>query len=182
VDAGARVVADSGVLLFAKSPGAVKTYSHLFEGRQMDKTYLAVAPGKALDFEGACQLKLAPDLRRLGRIKVDARHGKTAETYFRGLKIHGNFSLIEQRTVTGYTHQIRVHRAEAGPPIAGDELYGKSLSRPSATLSPSDGATDSLSLGLRAVGLVYFNPSTKTRVEIRAPMEIFLIEYEFTAM
>jgi RluA family pseudouridine synthase len=161
-----RLDADtSGVLLFAKSRGAVETYSKMFESRQMEKTYLAVASGQAPDVEWTCQLKLAPDPRRVGRVKVDARLGKPAETQFRLLKIHGNDLLIEARPVTGRTHQIRVHLAEAGLPIVGDELYGRGM--------------DNLPLGLRAVRLAYFNPFTKARVEIHAPTENFLKEFGF---
>ncbi|HKW30224.1 MAG TPA: RluA family pseudouridine synthase [Verrucomicrobiae bacterium] len=156
----------SGVLLFAKSRGAVESYSKMFEGRQMEKAYLAVVSGRPLDGEWTCQLKLAPDPKRVGRVKVDARYGKMAETQFRLLKTHGNFSLVEAQPVTGRTHQIRVHLAEAGLPIAGDELYGSN--------------TGNLPLGLRAVRLAYFDPFTKARVEIRAPAEQFLKDFGFS--
>jgi RluA family pseudouridine synthase len=161
-----RLDADtSGVLLFAKSRGVVETCSKMFEGRQMEKTYLAVAAGKALDGEWTCQLKLAPDPKCDGRMRVDARRGKPAETHFRSLKTHGEYSLIEARPVTGRTHQIRVHLAEAGLPIVGDELYGSRIG--------------DLPLGLRAVRLAYFNPFTKARVEIHAPTDNFLQEFGF---
>jgi 23S rRNA-/tRNA-specific pseudouridylate synthase len=110
-----RLDADtSGVLLFAKSRGAVEIYSKMFESRQMEKKYLAVASGRALDIEWTCQLKLAPDPGQVGRVKVDARQGKPAETRFRLLQSHEKVSLIEACPVTGRTHQIRVHLAEAG--------------------------------------------------------------------
>ena len=155
----------TGVLLFAKSRGAVETYSKMFEGRQMEKTYLAVASGRTLDLEWTCQLKLAPDPGQVGRVKVDPRRGKPAETHFRLLQSHEKYSLIEAHPVTGRTHQIRVHLAGAGLPIVGDELYGDFKSN--------------LPLGLRAVRLAYFDPFLKRRVEIRAPTEQFLKEYGF---
>jgi RluA family pseudouridine synthase len=161
-----RLDADTtGVLLFAKSRGAVETYSKMFEGRQMEKTYLAVASGRAFDVEWTCQLKLAPDPERIGRVKVDARRGRPAETHFRLLQSHEKFLLIEAHPVTGRTHQIRVHLAEAGLPILGDELYGSLKSN--------------LPLGLRAVRLAYFDPFIKKRVAIRAPTENFLKTYGF---
>ncbi len=178
-----RLDADTtGVLLFAKSPGAVEMFSDLFKGRKMEKTYLAVVLGEPGQNEWTCELKLAPDKKRFKKMKVDSRHGKNAETHFKVLETRGKFTLVEAKPVTGRTHQIRVHLAESGLPVVGDELYGKSLTRPRsnvATLSPSDGARDSLPLGLRAVRLAYTDLFTKRRVEIHAPVNAFLKTYGF---
>jgi RluA family pseudouridine synthase len=161
-----RLDADtSGILLFAKSPRGVETFSDLFEGRKMEKTYLAVVVNVPKQNEWTCRLKLAPDPRHFGKMRVDARAGKDSETHFKVLKTGGKFSLVEARPVTGRTHQIRVHLLESGLPIVGDELYGK-LER-------------NLPLGLRAMTLAYQDPFTKRRVEIHAPGENFLKEFGF---
>ena len=161
-----RLDADtSGVLLFAKSPGAVNIYSDLFESRRMEKTYLAIVVGAPRETEWTCQLKLAPDPRETGRMKVDSRFGKEAETHFRVLEKRKGFTLVEAKPTTGRTHQIRVHLAESGCPVVGDELYGRSNARKN--------------LALRAVRLAYTDPFTKKRVEIHAPTEKFLKEYGF---
>ena len=161
-----RLDADtSGVLLFAKSPGAVKRFFDLFESRQMEKTYLAVVAGEPKQNEWTCELKLAPDKKRFRKMKVDSRYGKDAETHFKMLETRGKFTLVEAKPVTGRTHQIRVHLAESGCPVVGDELYGC--------------LTGKLELGLRAVRLAYADPFTKRRVDIHAPTESFLKEYGF---
>jgi RluA family pseudouridine synthase len=161
-----RLDADtSGVLLFAKSFGAVETYSDLFEGRKMEKTYWAVVAGAPKQNEWTCRLKLGPDPRQIGRNKVDERAGKEAETHFKVLETRGKFTLVEAKPVTGRTHQIRVHLKESGLPIIGDELYGKLEGR--------------LPLGLRAKDLAYSDPFTKRRVEIHAPMKELLEQFGF---
>ena len=157
----------TGVLLLAKSPGAVNTYGNLFESRHVEKVYLAVVRGVPKQDEWTCRVKVGPDSRERGRMKADARHGREAETHFRVLQSREGITLIEARPVTGRTHQIRVHLAEAGVPVIGDDRYGR---QPSQTGMP---------LGLRAVGLSYRDPFTKRLVQIRASVDEFCRAYGF---
>jgi 23S rRNA pseudouridine1911/1915/1917 synthase len=161
-----RLDADTtGILLFAKSPGAVETISDLFEGRKMQKIYLAVVAGEPKQSEWTCRLKLGPDVRNPGRMRVDTHNGKESETHFKVLESAGKFTLIEAKPVTGRTHQIRIHLLESGLPIVGDEMYGKREGK--------------LPLGLRAIKLAYTDPFTRKRVEISAPADAFLEEFGF---
>lgn len=161
-----RLDADTtGILLFAKSMGATDAYSDLFESRRMEKTYLAVVTGTPPQAEWTCRLKLAQDSQRIGRMRVDGRHGKEAETRFRLLQSVAGKSLLEARPLTGRTHQIRVHLAESGCSVVGDELYSR--------------GDDGCELGLRAVRLAFADPFTRRRVNIRAPFEAFCREYGF---
>lgn len=154
----------SGVLLFAKSPGALDSIGDLFEARKIEKVYLAVTDRPPPKPQWTCRLSLAPDPDEFGRMRVD-RHGKEAETTFRTLATAHGRHLIEARPHTGRQHQIRVHLAESGSPIVGDDLYGR-----------ADGSP----LGLRAVGLAYTDPFTRRPVAIRAPAGGFLAHFSFS--
>src|SRR5260370_38061968 len=97
----------TGILLLAKSQGAVASYGELFESRQMEKTYLAVVTGAPKETEWTCRLKIGQDATQRGNMKVDARHGKEAVTHFRVLQTHNDAALVEARPLTVRTHQIR---------------------------------------------------------------------------
>jgi len=163
-----RLDADtSGVMLFAKSEGAMHTMSDMFESRQMEKTYLAVVEGVPREQEWTCELPLGQDPKKFGRMRVDnTEEGKESETRFRVLQKNERFTLIEASPLTGRTHQIRVHLAESGCPIMCDELYGR--------------VEKGFRLGLRAVRLAYKDAFTRRPVNIIAPAESFLKEYGFT--
>ena len=156
----------TGILLLAKSLGAVDTYGNLFESRKMEKVYLAVVHGTPKQPEWICRAKIGPDPDVRGRMKVDPRGGKAAETAFRLLQTVGNWSLIEAHPFTGRTHQIRIHLLDSGLPIVGDELYGPEP-KPKKPL------------GLRAVELAFNDPFNRRRIHIRAPVEQFLKEFGF---
>jgi RluA family pseudouridine synthase len=157
----------TGVLLLARSPGAVRSYSALFESRDMEKVYLAVVSGIPAQQRWLCRSKLAPHPARKGIMRIDETHGKEAETGFRLLRSRAGVALLEVHPMTGRTHQIRVHLASAGRPVLGDHLYGPS----------SQGAE--VPLGLRAVALSYKDPFTRRRVRIQAPAEEFLRQFGF---
>ena len=154
----------SGVMLFAKSQGALRSFEDMFETRKMEKVYLAVTDRVPKEAKWNCRLCLAPDPNEIGRMIVDAKTGKTAETDFRLIASVNGKHLIEARPYSGRTHQIRVHLAESGYPIVGDDLYG---------------APAKQGMGLRAVGLAYRDPFTRKPVRIFAGLEQFLKRFGF---
>ena len=162
-----RLDADtSGVMLFAKSEGAMRAMGDLFESRRMEKTYLAVVEGVPRQNEWKCELPIGSDPKNFGKMRVDySEEGKEAETHFRVLLGNERFTLIEASPLTGRTHQIRLHLAESGSPIMCDEIYGR--------------VEKGFRLGLRAVRLAYKDTFTRRPLTIFAPAENFLKEFGF---
>lgn len=196
-----RLDADTtGVVLLAKSQGALQTFSDLFEQRLVEKRYLAVVEGKPHKPEWRCELPLGSTTGPRTRVLVDAEAGRSAITDFKVLESSKVRTLVEARPLTGRTHQIRVHLAEAGYPIVGDVLYGPDSSKqsrktpdsrpvhrrqsaPHEELPPrKDGRKNLLpELGLRSVGLTYRDPFTNRTVHIEAPTFEFLARFGFSA-
>ena len=156
----------TGVLLFAKSQGALNTFSDLFESRRMNKRYLAVVRGNPKKDEWLCDAKLGPDPKEHSRHRVDPK-GKQAETFFKVLDRKEGLALLEARPFTGRTHQIRIHLAHAGLPIVGDTMYG----------APQDRSRKTAPMGLRAVGLEYLDPFRRRPIKIQAPIDAFISEF-----
>jgi 23S rRNA pseudouridine955/2504/2580 synthase len=116
----------SGCLIVAKRRAALRDlHAQLREG-QAEKRYLALVCGKWNLGQKRIELALATGERRGGERHVAVRsHGQMAVSTFRPVQFFGNVaSLLEVEIGTGKTHQIRVHAAYAGHPVAGDDKYG----------------------------------------------------------
>jgi 23S rRNA pseudouridine955/2504/2580 synthase len=115
----------SGCLLLAKRRSTLRVLHQLLREGQVDKRYLTLVQGAWA--EGTREIDAPLVTRRVGgeaRVKVDAS-GKEARSTFRTLDRFGKTAtLLEVSIDTGRTHQIRVHAAHAGHPVAGDDRYG----------------------------------------------------------
>jgi len=114
----------TGVLLFARSEEAHRALSRAFETRSVAKVYRALVRGVPEWKESSCDLPLSPDGDSLHRTLVDAHRGKPSRTAVTVLKSFGGYTLVEASPETGRTHQVRVHLAALGYPVACDPLYG----------------------------------------------------------
>ena len=116
----------SGCLVIAKRRSALRRlHAQLREG-EVDKRYLALLAGRLPKRRVDCRAPLRKNLLRGGErmVQVDLAEGKPARTVFRTVKALGPLTLAEAELDTGRTHQIRVHAAHLGAPVAGDDKYG----------------------------------------------------------
>jgi tRNA pseudouridine32 synthase/23S rRNA pseudouridine746 synthase len=127
-------MATSGLLLFARGAAMQRALSIAFAERRVHKRYQAVVEGGPAADAGEVDLPLIADWPRRPRQKVDAALGKPSLTRWqvlsRELGPQGRRTRLLLEPVTGRSHQLRVHAAASGWPIAGDELYGDATSAP----------------------------------------------------
>jgi 23S rRNA pseudouridine1911/1915/1917 synthase len=115
----------SGTLVIAKNSVSLRRLSAAFKQREVQKTYHAIL----LRSPGPAQGRVVAPIGRhpVHRQKMAVRkegNGRYAATRWEVLEAWPGFSLVEIAIETGRTHQIRVHMASLGAPVAGDILYG----------------------------------------------------------
>jgi 23S rRNA pseudouridine955/2504/2580 synthase len=117
----------SGILMIARKPAALRTLHALMRDGAVEKRYLALVKGKWELGTKRIDVPLRTDIRVGGERTVKAHTtGKEAVSVFRPVQFFGKrATLVEVSLETGRTHQIRVHAAHAGYPLAGDEKYGE---------------------------------------------------------
>jgi 23S rRNA pseudouridine1911/1915/1917 synthase len=112
----------SGVMVFSIHKAAHKGLTDAMTRRQTDKRYLSVVAGELAADQGEFNSLLARN-RATNLVKSVARGGKQAVTRYRVLTRIAGATLVEIALLTGRTHQIRAHFAEAGHPLLGDVRY-----------------------------------------------------------
>lgn len=116
----------SGVIIFSIHPRSHKSISAQMQSRTAKKNYLALVEGEPEPAAGSYRSRIVRD-RRSGIMKSVVSGGKSALTHYRVMQTRSQpelISLVELELVTGRTHQIRAHLAEAGHPLLGDVRYG----------------------------------------------------------
>ncbi|MEI6211958.1 MAG: RluA family pseudouridine synthase [bacterium] len=114
----------TGLLVVAKHDAAMAGLVQSFQAHQIRKEYLAIVHATPPHASGTLTTLIGRDPTNRKRMAVVREHGKTATTHYRVEERFPVATLVLARIETGRTHQIRVHLARLGTPIAGDSLYG----------------------------------------------------------
>ena len=116
----------SGVMVVAKNDKAHQCLMSQFKGREVEKIYRAIIDGTPLQKEGRITMPIGRHQTNRLKMAINEKRGKAAITNYQILELlPDNMSYVEVRLETGRTHQIRVHMAALGCPVAGDAIYGK---------------------------------------------------------
>lgn len=112
----------SGLIIIAKNDKAHINLSKQIQERSVKKIYTALVKGVIP--EDTATINMPIGRSKLDRKKMAVRKdGKEAVTHIKVIKRYDKYTLIRVKIDTGRTHQIRVHMAEIGHPVVGDEVY-----------------------------------------------------------
>ena len=112
----------SGILIIAKNDKSHINLSNQIKNREVKKIYIALVRGVVNEDEATINMPIGRSMKDRKKMAV-RKDGKNAITHFKVLKRYKTCTLLQLKIDTGRTHQIRVHMAEIGHPVIGDEVY-----------------------------------------------------------
>ncbi len=149
----------SGLLVIAKTAAAYESLTAQLVARTVTRRYRAIVHGRVTAASGVVDTPIGRHPRDRVRMAVLPRgRGKRAVTRFEVLERFRPFTDLAVRLETGRTHQIRVHMASLGHPVAGDHVYGGRPARAPLPV-PFEG------LALHAAALAFVHPVTRRPME-----------------
>nr|MBQ6241566.1 RluA family pseudouridine synthase [Lachnospiraceae bacterium] len=154
----------TGLLIVCKNDTAHESIAAQLRDHTITRRYTALAEGRFKEPEGEVNAPIGRDSKNRLRMGIDPKNGREAVTRWKVVDEFRNYTLLHCRLLTGRTHQIRVHMASIGHPLAGDVLYGgKSLGKePGQYLH---------------AGLIGFtHPATGEYLEFEAPLPEYFAE------
>ena len=117
----------SGLLIVAKNDFAHQGLAEQIKAHSFDRIYEAVVCGHLREAAGRVDAPIGRHPVHRKRMAVTDRHSRQAVTHYETIREYPGYAHIRLRLETGRTHQIRVHMAYLGHPVAGDVVYGKPL-------------------------------------------------------
>ncbi len=149
----------TGLLIVAKNDFAHRHLSDQLKDHSLSRTYECIVRGGFRQEEGTVDAPIGRHPTDRKRMAVTDKNSREAVTHWKVLGSYGQYTHVQCRLETGRTHQIRVHMAHIGHPIAGDPVYG--IRKPELGLS---------SQCLHARKLRFIHPRTEAAVELSCPL------------
>jgi 23S rRNA pseudouridine1911/1915/1917 synthase len=148
----------SGLMVVACSEEAHARLQKLIRNRALERHYTALVVGRPRSRSGRIEAPIGRDRRDPLRHSLDTDKPREAVTHFEVRELLPRHTLLDVRLETGRTHQIRVHLAAVGLPVAGDAVYGR----------PRE--LDLERQFLHAGRLAFPHPFTEERVDVESPL------------
>lgn len=156
----------SGLLIVAKNDYAHKLLAEQIKEHSFTREYEAVVFGNLKDESGTVDAPIGRHPVDRKKMCITQKNSKNAVTHYRVLERLKGYTYIQCKLETGRTHQIRVHMASLGHPVAGDLVYGVKNER-----VPFTGQC----LHARKIGFVH--PVTKTYMEFTSPLPAYFEQF-----
>jgi 23S rRNA pseudouridine1911/1915/1917 synthase len=115
----------SGLMVVARSEDTYRRLQSLVRRRELERNYVALVVGRPRSRRGLIEAPIGRDRRDPFRHSLDSGSPRPAVTHFELVELLPRHALLGVRLETGRTHQIRVHLAAIGLPVAGDAVYGR---------------------------------------------------------
>jgi len=148
----------SGLIMVAKNDVSHRSLVEQLKAKTTHRVYKALVHGVIPHHNGTIDAPIGRDEKDRKKMAVNIKHGKPSVTHFTVNTHFLEHTYVDCRLETGRTHQIRVHMAYIGHPIAGDPKYG-----PRKTLNIQGQA-------LHAAELGFTHPQTQERLQFEAPL------------
>ena len=156
----------SGLLIVAKNDFAHATLAQQIAAHSFTREYRAIVHGTMKHTEGTIDAPIGRSERDRKKMAVTLKNSKSARTHYFLETQYDKFADIRLRLETGRTHQIRVHMAHIGHPVAGDPVYGP---------QPPVRGLNGQCLHARRIG--FMHPRTGEYIEIEAELPAWYTEY-----
>ena len=156
----------SGLLIVAKNDIAHLGLAEQIKEHSFSRAYEAVVYGNIKEDSGTINAPIGRNPKDRKKMAVVMKNSKPATTHFEVINRYGNFTHIRCVLETGRTHQIRVHMASQGHPVAGDEVYG-----------PKKVITELHGQCLHAKKIGFVHPRTKEWLEFESPLPEYFTKF-----
>lgn len=167
----------SGVMVFAKTTLAHTALSVQFKAHSIHRMYLAIVRGNPGEDSGIVDAAIGRHVKDRKRISTRTGKARRAVTRWTVKERFSGLTLLEVYPETGRTHQIRVHLAYIGLPVAGDPVYGKMRGKGGAADPRLRKALEMLKRqALHAGVLVFIHPRSQKYVEFSSPLPVDMAE------